>query len=210
MQTMLLNSMSPVETKLDLATQPLELQWYAAQTRSRHEKAVAEQLRQRNIESFVPLYERVSKWKDRRVRLQLPLFDGYIFVRIALQERLRALEIPGVARLVSFGGLPNVLPAAEIDALRSRLENGVQVTPHPYLAIGQRVSIRGGPLAGWTGILVRQKSQYRLVVSVDLIQRSVSAEVEISDVEAITQQFHPVFSATANHSNAIWSAKESR
>src|SRR5579863_9565272 len=122
MQMMLQNSVLPLEPPSNLAAQSLEVQWYAAQTRSRHEKAVAEQLRLRNIESFLPLYERVSKWKDRRVRLQLPLFDGYIFVRIALQARLRALEIPGISRLVSFGGLPNALPAAEIEALRSRLE----------------------------------------------------------------------------------------
>jgi transcription antitermination factor NusG len=206
------NSMQLNESRANFAAQLLEPQWFAAQTRSRHEKAVAEHLCRRNIENFLPLYERVSRWKDRRVRLQLPLFDGYIFVRIAVRERLRALETPGIARLVSFGGLPNALPDEEIETLRGHLENGIQVMPHPYLAIGQRVSIRGGPLAGWTGILVRQKSQYRLVVSVDLIQRSIAADVDVSDVEPIAEHARPAHLASANlnAASAMWAVKEAR
>src|ERR1700683_2602353 len=94
------------------------LRWYAVHTRANHEKRVTEQLQRRDIENFVPLYEKVSRWKDRRVRLQLPLFAGYVFVRMALCERLRVLEVPSIAQLVGFGGLPTPLPDEEISALR--------------------------------------------------------------------------------------------
>jgi transcription antitermination factor NusG len=160
--------------------------WYVAQTRSRHEKAVAQQLKQRNIEGFLPLYERVSRWKDRRVRLQLPLFDGYIFVRIPLCERLRALEIPGITRLVGFSGIPTAVADEEIDALRNGTENGVRIEPHTYLTVGRRVRIRCGPLAGLEGILVRRKGTLRVVVSVDLILRSIITDVDASDLQPLS------------------------
>lgn len=106
----LLDSLSPAPYVLS--------RWYAAHTRARHEKRVAEQLGHRGIEHFLPLYERISRWKDRRVRLQAPLFDGYVFVRIALKDRLGVLEVPGVARLVSFNGHPAPLAESDIEVLR--------------------------------------------------------------------------------------------
>lgn len=157
-------------------------QWYTAQTRSRHEKRVAEQLTCRGVTSYVPLYEKTSRWKDRRIRLHLPLFAGYVFVRFAWRDRLRALEIPGIVRLVSFGGNPVAVPDQEIESIRLSLESGSNVKPNRFLTAGQRVRIRSGPLEGCQGYLARRKGLWRLILSVNLIQRSVSVEVNAEDV----------------------------
>jgi transcription antitermination factor NusG len=164
-----------------------EPRWYVAHTRARHEKHVAEQLLDHSIESFLPLYSAVHRWKDRRKLVYLPLFPGYVFLRIALPERLRVLRLPGVVRFVGFNGTPAEVPDGELCALRSALENGTRVGPHPYLRIGRRVRIRFGPLQGAEGILIRRKGSCRLVLSIDLIMRSVAAEVDESDVEPIAE-----------------------
>jgi len=143
---------------------------------------VAEQLRERNIEHFLPLYETVRRWKDRRVRLQLPLFLGYVFVRLALQHRLQVLQIPSVVRLVSFNGLPTPLPDEELEALRDGLAQGFRVEPHPYLTIGRRVRIVHGAFCGLEGILFRKKGHLRVVLSLDLIQRSLMVDIAAADV----------------------------
>jgi len=180
-----LESRRTVSSFGELSVIHLEPHWYVAQTCSRHEKRVAEQLSGRGIENFLPLYEMMSRWKDRRVRVQLPLFPGYVFVRVPLQERLRALEIPSVARLVGFGGLPAPLPDDEMEAMRNGLAGQLHAEPHPYLTVGRRVRIKSGPLAGLQGILLRKKGNYRFLLSVDLIQRSVAADVDIADIEPL-------------------------
>jgi transcriptional antiterminator NusG len=159
--------------------------WYVAQTRSRHEKSVSTQLTERGIEHFLPLYEAVSRWKDRRVRLQLPLFASYIFVHIPLRERLRALEIPGIVRLVGFGGLPIQIPVDEMEAMRDGLSYKLRVEPHPFLNFGKRVRIRKGPLEGLEGILLHTKGRYRVVLSVDAIQRSIVVDIDATDIVRI-------------------------
>lgn len=159
--------------------------WYVAQTCAQHERRVSEQLGQRSIEKFLPLYERVSQWKDRRVRLHVPLFAGYVFVRFALGDRLRVLELPGVVRLVGFGTQPAALPDAEIESIRNSLNLHLCAEPHPFLSIGERVRIHRGPLEGVEGILVRKRSSIRLILSVELIQRSIALEINAADVTAI-------------------------
>jgi transcription antitermination factor NusG len=160
-------------------------QWYAAYTRSHHEKCVAEQLQTRTVEHFLPLYETVRCWKDRRKQMELPLFPGYIFVRIPLQERLRVLVVPGVVRLVGFDNRPAALPDVEIEALRRVLGRGLRSEPHAYLTMGRRVRIVRGALAGMEGALVRKKGRVRLVLSIDLIRQSAMIEVDSADVAAI-------------------------
>jgi transcription antitermination factor NusG len=160
-----------------------ERRWYAAYTSANHEKRVAEQLVVRAVEHFLPVYASVRRWKDRRVTLQLPLFPGYVFVRMALRDRLRVQEVPGVARLVGFDGTPAALPDVEIEALRASLESGVRAEPHPYLTVGRRVRVKGGPMTGMEGILVRRKGKLRVVISIDQIQRSVALEIEEADLE---------------------------
>lgn len=157
--------------------------WYAAYTNANHEKRVAEQLDVREVEHFLPLYESVRRWKDRRVMLQLPLFPGYVFVRMAQRDQLRVVQIPGVSRLVGFGGTPAALPEEEIEALRASLVSGVRAEPHPFLTVGRRVRVKSGPLAGITGILLRRKGKLRVVISIDLIQRSVAVDADAADVE---------------------------
>ena len=160
-------------------------QWYAVYTRSRHEKHVREQCERRSIEAFLPLYETVHRWKDRRMRVQLPLFPSYIFVRIDLNKRLDVLQIPGVACLVGFSGQPVSLREEEIDALQKGLSDGVCAMPHPYLAMGRRVLIKAGPLAGLEGILLRHKGNLRVVLSIDLLQRSIAVQADVANLEPV-------------------------
>jgi transcription antitermination factor NusG len=176
---------SNLQEQLVLPENYVQLRWYAAYTCANHEKRVAEQLDQRSIELFLPRYETVRCWKDRRVRLQLPLFPGYVFVRIALRDRLPVLQIPGVVRLVGFNGLPTAIPEGEVEALREALARQLRAEPHPYLTVGRRVRISSGPLAGLEGILERKRKRFRIVLSIPLIMRSIAVEVDSADVEPI-------------------------
>jgi transcription antitermination factor NusG len=166
-----------------LSLAPVETHWYAAHVCSRHEKQVARQLEERRVSYFLPVYRSVRRWKDRRKELDLVLFPGYVFVRLDLKDRLRVLQVPSVVRFVSFNGHPAPLPDAEIDTLINGLVNGVHAEPHPYLKVGNRVRVKYGPLAGTQGILVRRKDKFRVVLSIDLIMRSVAVEVDELDVE---------------------------
>lgn len=163
----------------------LNPRWYAAYTSANHEKRVAGQLCVRAVEHFLPVYSSVRRWKDRRVTLQLPLFPGYVFVRMALQERLRVLQIPGVAKLVGFGGIPAALPETEMEALKAGLASGVRAEPHPFLRVGRRVRVKSGPFLGLQGILKRRKTAARLVVSLDLLQKAMAVEIDEADVEPL-------------------------
>jgi transcription antitermination factor NusG len=172
----------------ELGMQPtayLEQRWYAAYTSANHEKRVVLQLMQRSVEHFLPLYDSVRRWKDRKVHLQMPLFPGYVFVRVALRDRLQVLQVAGVAKLVGFNGMPAALPESEMEALRTGLAGGVRAEPHPYLTVGRRVRVRTGSLAGLEGMLVRRKNSTRFVISLDLIMRSVAVEVDAADVRPV-------------------------
>jgi transcription antitermination factor NusG len=173
------------ETRTSLAVETVDPLWYAAYTSANHEKRVAEQLGVRSVEHFVPLYESVRRWKDRKVRLQLPLFPGYVFVRLALRDRMQVLQVPGVARLVGFNGLPCALPDSEIEALKAGLASGVRAEPHPFLTVGRRVRVKAGPLEGLEGIVIRRKNRLRLVISLDLIHRAAAVEVEATDLDLL-------------------------
>lgn len=159
--------------------------WYAAYTSANHEKRVAEQLSARMVEHFLPLYPSVRRWNDRRVVLQRPLFPGYIFVRMALPERLRVQQVPGVAYLVGFNGVATPLRDEEIELLRLTTNSPMRVQPHPYLTKGCRARILHGPMRGFEGIFLRRTKPFRVVLTVDLIASSVSVEVDTSDVERI-------------------------
>jgi transcription antitermination factor NusG len=169
-----------------LAVNRLQKRWYAAHTRANHEKRVAEQLGQRAVEHFLPLYQSVRKWTDRRKRLEVPLFPGYVFVRLPLQERMRVLEIPSVARLVGFDNRPAPLPDHEMEAMRNGLTGQLRAVPHPYLKVGRRVRIIRGPLESREGILLRNKGGFRVVLSVDLIMRSVAVEISAEDIVPVS------------------------
>jgi transcription antitermination factor NusG len=163
-----------------------QVRWYAVYTRSRHEKRIKDQLDGMSFESFLPLCEAVHRWKDRRVRISLPVFPGYLFVRIALPEfRRPVVTVPGVVNLVGRPGCPTPIEDQEIEALRTCFLQGRSLVPHPYLAVGRRVRVRHGPLADVEGILLRRKGRSRLILSVRLIARSVAVEVDDGDVAPV-------------------------
>ncbi len=159
-------------------------EWYAAYTRCRHEKHVVNMLDARGVEHYLPLYDSVHIWKDRRARVQLPLFPGYVFVHIPLADRMRVLTAPGVIRLVG-NPAPAPLPVFELEAIRNYISQRLPAEPYPYITRGKRVRIKAGPLQGLEGIVVRRKSACRVIINLDLIMRSMAVEVEMSDLEVI-------------------------
>jgi transcription antitermination factor NusG len=160
--------------------------WFAVYTSPRHEKRVGQYLRQKEIEHYVPLYQARRKWRDgSKVTVDLPLFPGYVFVRIDRSERVRVLQVPGVLSVVGgTGRQPASMPDAEIDALRAGLSLR-HAEPHPLLTVGQRARIRSGALAGMVGIVVRRKNSLRVVLTMDLIRQSVAVEVDGAELETL-------------------------
>jgi transcription antitermination factor NusG len=162
-----------------------EEHWFAVYTCANHEKRVAGQLEARKVEHFLPLYRSLRKWKDRRVQLDLPLYPGYIFVRLGFGAGLRVLEVPGVVRLVGFNGQPYPLPENEIESLRTGLMSGLRLEPYRYVTVGSRVRIVRGPLQGIEGILIRKRNVCRVILTINVIARSAVVEVDALDIETI-------------------------
>jgi len=160
--------------------------WHVLYTRHQHEKAVDQMLRSKGFHTFLPLYQTVHRWKDRTKVLSLPLFPCYVFLSGGLERRLDVMTTPGVHALVSTAGQPATVPFAEIEAIRRVTESGAQVEPHPFLKCGERVRVKGGPLAGIQGILIRKRSLYRLVLSVEILGRAAAVEVDGYLVEPLT------------------------
>jgi transcription antitermination factor NusG len=173
---------------LELWGETPQPRWYAAYTCPHRERRVADHLAARSVEHFLPLHQSMRRWKDRRKLMQLPLFPGYIFVRIILQDRLQVLEVPGVVRLVGFNHLPEALSDDEVNTLRIGLAQAAYAQPHRYLHSGRRVRISRGPFAGLDGILIRQKGRVRVVLSIELIQRSVLVDVDTTCLAAWPSQ----------------------
>ena len=165
-----------------------DARWFAIYTNSRHEKSVARQFAEHGIEGFLPLYKKAHQWTKRsRVTLELPLFPNYVFAHISPQWRVPVLAVPGVLGIVGRGQISSALSNAEIESLRPVLERN-KFEPYPYLVAGERVRIRTGSMEGMEGILVRRKNELRVVLTLDLIQRSVVVEVDAKDVEPIVRQ----------------------
>jgi transcription antitermination factor NusG len=152
-------------------------QWFALRVRPRCEKVVADSLRNKGYEEFLPLYREKRRWSDRIAEVQLPLFPGYVFSKFDMQHRLPVLITPGVMFVVGTAKMPSPVDDAEIEALQILVKSRLEVEPCPFLQIGQKVRIIWGPLAGAEGILTALKRQNRLVVSVTLLQRSVAVEI---------------------------------
>ena len=165
--------------------------WYALYTRHQHEKVVAQTLSNKRFEIFLPLYNTVHHWKDRNRQLSLPLFPCYVFIRAGLDRRGEVISTPGIHAYVSVGGRPIPIPDEEIAAVRQTITRCARVEPHPFLKCGDWVRVKYGPLEGIEGILVRQKNQFRLVLSVKLLQQAAAAEVDMSMVERISRAADP-------------------
>jgi transcription antitermination factor NusG len=159
--------------------------WYALYTHHQHEKCVHQNLLGKGFESFLPLYVSAHQWKDRVKRVSLPLFPCYVFLRGPLAQWLPVLTTPGVHTVVGFGGEPASIPSSEIEAIRMVVESPVKVEPHPFLKCGDRVRVMAGPLRGLEGILVRKKNWCKLLLSVEMLQRSVAVEIEAPMVRRI-------------------------
>jgi transcription antitermination factor NusG len=165
-----------------LAASGAEVRWFALWTRSRHEQVVREQLEQKRVEAFLPTVTRWSRWKDRKKKIDWPLFPGYCFARFDPRERLPILKCTGVVNIISFEGEPAPIPEQEIDGIRRLVETDLAYDPCPMIREGQMVEVVHGPLTGVVGRLVRKNDKARLVLSVDLIGQAVSVEVDAADV----------------------------
>jgi transcription antitermination factor NusG len=164
-------------------TMNLQRNWFAVYTASNHEKKVQLHLQLRGVETFLPLYTATHRWKNRTtVKVDLPLFRGYVFVRIAYTESARVLAVPNVRFLVGDGRKALPLPNEEIELLRTGLHLR-RVDPYPYVKAGARVRIRTGPLAGLEGIVMRKDDQLRVVLSLDLIRKSIAVHVSAEELE---------------------------
>jgi transcription antitermination factor NusG len=152
--------------------------WFAVRVKSRSEKSVAAIARYNGFEEFLPLCTSRRRWSDRVKSLQLPLFPGYVFCRVDLESRLQLLTIPGVQHIVGAGKMPLAVEEGEITALQTAVKSGLPLEPWPFLKAGQRVLLEGGPLAGLEGLLVEVRKNYRVLLSVTLLNRSVAVEIE--------------------------------
>jgi transcription antitermination factor NusG len=164
---------------------PPPISWFALRVRSNYERIASAHLRERGFEEFSPFYQVQRRWSDRTKTMDQFLFPGYVFSRLNPHDRLLAVTAPGVVGLVGFGKVPCAIPDEEIESIRTMVSSGVLMKPWPFLEVGQRVLIERGPLAGAEGILQDVKGQFRLVVSISLLQRSVSAEVDRTWVRPI-------------------------
>jgi transcription antitermination factor NusG len=176
--------------------------WYAIYTLPRHEKMIAERLIQREVETFLPLYRAVHHWNRRRAEVELPLFPGYVFVKMFITNRVRVLAHPGVIRLVSFNGRPANLPDDEIEALRSWLAI-CKAEPYPFLSAGRQVRIKSGPLAGLEGRVLRRKGKLRVVVSIELIERAIVLELDAADAQLANPKEFDQSAVISNGSSRI-------
>ena len=171
-------------TDADAAMPAERAQWFAIWTRSRHEQVVREQLAQKQIEAFLPTITKWSRWKDRRKRVDFPLFPGYCFSRFDPADALPVLKCTGVVNIISFDGKPAPIPDVEVDNIRRLVGSELQYDPCPLVHEGDLVEVVHGPLKGVIGRLIRKDAQHaRLVLSVDLIGQAVSVDVDASDVK---------------------------
>ncbi len=159
-----------------------DVHWYALWTRSRHEQVVREQLERKHVDVFLPTVTKWSRWKDRKKKIDWPLFPGYCFARFNPAERLPILKCVGVVTIISVQGEPAPIPAHEIDSIRQLVESDLAFDPCPMILEGMTVEVTHGPLKGVVGRLVRKNEKARLVLSVNLIGQAVSVEVDAADV----------------------------
>lgn len=157
---------------------PVSVPWYALRVRSNFERSVCTGLSSRELEPFLPSYHTRRKWSDRIKVVELPLFSGYLFCRLLPHQRTTALSVRGVVSIVGIGNAPEPIPDEEVEAVRLLTESSLAVKPFPFLQVGQNVSIEHGPLKGLKGVLQSFRGGYRVVVSVTLLQRSISAELD--------------------------------
>ena len=167
----------------DSGPTPAGAHWFAVWTRSRHEQTVLDQLQKKHIDVFLPTITRWSRWKDRKKKIDWPLFPGYCFARFDPNDTLPILKCSGVVSIVSFDGKPAAIPSYELESIRVLVASELQYDPCPLIHEGMMVEVAHGPLRGVVGRLLRKDAhRARLVLSVDLIGQAVSVEVDAADV----------------------------
>ncbi len=161
-----------------LQPEPPRFPWYGIRTRSNQEKLTATVLENKGFENFLPTYRVKRKWSDRLVETDVPLFPGYVFCRFEVKQRLPILTTPGVVSVLGFGSEPAAIADSEIEAIQAILESGFSAEPCDYLYEGQRVRVTSGALEGVEGVLLKKKNQWRMIVSVTILNRSISVEID--------------------------------
>ena len=151
--------------------------WFALRVRPRCEKLVADALHAKGYEEFLPTHQERHHWSDRVAIVEVPLFASYVFCRFDVRLRLPILTTPGVQAVIGIGKIPQAIPDDEIESLRILVASRLDLHPWPFLHVGRRIQIVGGPLSGAEGIVLSIKNQHRLVVSVTMLQRSVAVEI---------------------------------
>lgn len=172
---------------IPLSLAPAGANWYAVHTRARHEKRVAAQFEEKHVRTFLPLLRQIHRWSDRQCKVEIPMFSCYAFVRIVptAEERLKIVRTDGVLGFVGCERQGTPIPEEQIESLRIAISENIPCFPHPFINAGRRIRIRGGSLDGVEGILEHQDADQSLVVSVELLRRSVSIRVEGYDIELI-------------------------
>jgi transcription antitermination factor NusG len=159
--------------------------WFALRVRSNFEKPASQMLRKKGYEEFLPTYVQRNRWSDRTKSIVRPLFPGYLFCRFNPNARLPILVTPGVVSIVGLGKVPVPVSEQEIEAVQALLRSGLPALPCPYVSVGQRLMIERGPLNGVEGILQEVKNHFRFIVSVNLLRRSIAAEIDAEWVRPI-------------------------
>ncbi len=164
---------------------PESVRWLAYYTAPRHEKTVAKQFQNRSVDCFLPLVRQSRRWKNGvRAKIEEPLFPGYVFARLEPKLYFKVLSVPGVVSVVGPGRHPAVLDDEEIDSLRAGLAER-NSRPHPFLVVGQKARITGGAFAGKTGVLIKELTSLRVVLTLDTIMKSFSVEVDADELEMV-------------------------
>jgi len=164
------------------ASFPADRAWYAVCVKPRHEKVASAVMKNRGLNVFLPTRPARHNWSDRIKDIDVPLFPGYVFCHFGFAQRMAVLMTPSVTSIVSAGRQPVALSSEEIAAVQAIVASSRRVTPWPYLSAGQRVQVASGCLAGLCGIVLREKNAYKLVVSINLLQRSIAVEIDYRDL----------------------------
>lgn len=163
------------------------VRWYALHTHARHERVVEHRLREQGMETFLPVVREVHRWSDRKKKVEVPLFNCYVFVHCALSERDRMIvhRVDSVLGFVGVHGVGISIPDEQIDSIRTVLEQAAPSRSHPFLKAGQRVRVRGGALDGVEGVFLSEKGDHSLIISIDAIQRSIAVRIDGYDIEPL-------------------------
>lgn len=179
-----------VTNLVDMNNNNLTPNWYVIYTYPRAERKVNNKIKELGIETFLPLHMVVRQWKDRKKKLELPLFPNYVFINSIANRRYNVFQVNGVVKFVSFEGKPAIIPEAKIKALKKILKGEVEISNNNFYEKGMKVKIRQGKFFGSEGVLIRRNGKTRLMVQIEALNTCVSVDISTNDVEPITDVIH--------------------